>query len=266
MNSFDLKNRKLARRPGTAFTLIELLVVIAIIGILAAILMPALAASKRKATQAGCQSNFHQVHIGVQMFADDHGDMLPPGDDYYNANVNGPYGLWWGQCAGYDGTTNQFHQISYAGELSWALATYLGCPAPDNTTRFVPALICPGLELSGLSGFTETNATSFIIQGYTTDQGVNIAGSAWRPFGYATTNALRPMTLSQVGSQVQAAGYTLDQIWYMSDYDLLESNIFTNNASGVSLKPTHGSVRNHLYLDGHVGSVKVKWSGGQNAP
>ena len=60
-----------------AFTLIELLVVIAIIAILAALLLPALAAAKNKAKLATCQSNFHQVALGLTMYCGDNGDWYP---------------------------------------------------------------------------------------------------------------------------------------------------------------------------------------------
>jgi prepilin-type processing-associated H-X9-DG protein/prepilin-type N-terminal cleavage/methylation domain-containing protein len=55
------------------FSLIELLVVVAIIGILTALLLPALILSMRRAHQIHCVSNLHQIGIGIQNFvADNH--------------------------------------------------------------------------------------------------------------------------------------------------------------------------------------------------
>jgi prepilin-type N-terminal cleavage/methylation domain-containing protein len=64
-------------RLEEGFTLVELLVVIAIIGILAALLLPALSATKDKGKRTICLNNLRQINVGIRTYSDDANDTSP---------------------------------------------------------------------------------------------------------------------------------------------------------------------------------------------
>ena len=66
------------KRSG-GFTLVELLVVLAVIGLLAALLLPALARSKQAGRRVACASNLRQLNLALALYtSDNNGQFLPP--------------------------------------------------------------------------------------------------------------------------------------------------------------------------------------------
>jgi prepilin-type N-terminal cleavage/methylation domain-containing protein len=229
------------RRPKPAFTLIELLVVIAIIGILASLILTALARAKEKGYRAQCTSNLKQIGIAIEVYAQDHANRLP-----------GP--TWQGIYENYDNlVTNR---------MTFYLATYLGLPAPRADAQTALIVRCPSAarrwhQGSPFAGPMDLDhPLSYIASVEVTNLN---SGVVTRPFGYPYKDLPKGFTNileDQLPRKVTDI-YNPSRSWALIDADQQNSAETARYYPLITSTPTHGTVRNELFFDWHVDAVKA---------
>lgn len=150
--------RQRAKPKASGFSLVELLVVIAIIGVLTALLLPAVQSTREAARRSHCSNNLKQIGIAIHSYHDAH-RVYPPaylgnplqtgtinGVSFPDGNGNGSSGFAWGVMI--------LAQLE-EGSLRDLFNMKTACWAPENlpaaATR-VSVFLCPSAS-GGSDGF-----------------------------------------------------------------------------------------------------------------
>jgi prepilin-type N-terminal cleavage/methylation domain-containing protein/prepilin-type processing-associated H-X9-DG protein len=143
-------------RLHRGFTLIELLVVISIIGVLIALLLPAVQAAREAARRAQCTNNVKQIGLALHNYHDAHG-VLPPGYIYQQGYAVGGFG-WASMVLPHLEQTPLSNSINF-NLPAWSAVNSTACVAAVNSYQ------CP-TDYTATKGFLEREGFRYAPSSY----------------------------------------------------------------------------------------------------
>ena len=235
----------------TGFTIVELLVVIAILGILVAVMLPALSWGKAQARSTACKNHLRQMGVALQMYVHDHDNKYPFCVNPYDPSLDQEVGLstryWFAKLWPYypvKWTDARYHCPGYKG----AIAAEVGSHHPYGSYGYNAF----GVAIPG-SGYIDAS------------NGVNIRFTNWYGLGplYQRNSRLKAVSQSQVvtPSEMIAFGESRFLSAAMNgvaggDNVIICGVLNRSKYPLFSFDPArHGRTYNQTFCDGHVSAM-----------
>ncbi len=251
------------RYPYSGFTLVELLVVIAILGILAALLLPALSRSRAQARSAQCVNNLRQLYLANVMYAAEHeGHYCPAAPDLNDYLLPNAPPDHFGGCIRWHGVRETPNPNSDFDPRKGPLAEYL----PDHRVKECPEFV----------EFRRRGEVSNAFESGTGGYGYNMAyiGSTMaltEDLIEAVHSGIRDVRITAPAQTIMFADAAIPQDGYIVEYSFIEPPRFVSHdhphgdpdssyTPSPSIHFRHYGRANVCWADGHITSEKWEWA------